>query len=313
MARLAPRSLLLDVRALGAGHLVAVGERGHVLLSADEGQHWQQSPVPVSATLTAASFADARHGVAVGHDEAIVVTDDGGQHWKLVHFAPEHQQPLLGVYLDASGRGIAVGAFATVYRTHDGGASWTAATFDPHPLPGTAAPAKAKSADAMVDDEGISQPHLNAVVGDAQGRLYIAGEAGHLYRSDDGGEHWFVLPSPYAGSFFGLLPLGGDVLLAYGLRGHLYRSDDAGRSWAAIETGTEALLAGGTRLADGVVVLAGLAGAVLVSRDEAHSFHLLQQPDRKGLDAVAPVPGGVVAVGDGGARIILLPTRTLGR
>jgi photosystem II stability/assembly factor-like uncharacterized protein len=312
LARLAPRSLLLDVAALPGGQLVAVGERGHVLLSPDAGRSWVQSPAPASAMLTAVSFADDRRGVAVGHDEVILSTADGGRSWQLAHFAPERQQPLLGVYLDSAGHGIAVGAFATVYRSSDGGHSWAVAPFDPTPLPGTRAPQKIHAADAMVDDEGIAQPHLNAVRGDGHGRLYVAGEAGHLYRSDDGGEHWFVLPSPYAGSFFGLLLLGGDSLLAYGLRGHLFRSDDAGRSWTAIATRTEALLAGGARLADGTVVLAGLAGAVLVSRDGAHSFELLQQPDRKGLDAVAGVPGGVVVAGDGGVRVLALAPRVPG-
>ncbi len=307
MARLAPRSLLLGVTTLPDGDLVAVGERGHVLVSADAGVSWTQSPTPASATLTALYFADARHGWAVGHDETILQSEDGGRSWQLRHWAPEKQQPLLGVWFDQAGHGVAVGAFATVYRSEDGGRSWAAAPFEPQ-SPARPKSATARAADSLADDEGISQPHLNAVAGDDRGRLYIAGEAGRLYRSDDGGAHWQVLPPPYPGSFFGVLPLGGDTLLAYGLRGHLFRSEDAGLSWTRIDSGTEALLAGGARLADGRVVIVGLAGVVLVSHDGAHHFERLQLANRKGLAAVAPVPGGVVVAGDGGVTRVPLPT-----
>ena len=50
IAPLASRSLLLDVKTLPDGRLVAVGERGHVLLSTDDGVSWKQSPAPVRAT-----------------------------------------------------------------------------------------------------------------------------------------------------------------------------------------------------------------------------------------------------------------------
>lgn len=313
IAPLAVHSLLLGVTALPDGHLVAVGERGHVLVSTDAGASWRQSPAPAASTLTAVYFADAAHGWAVGHDETILQTDDGGRSWRLRHWAPERQQPLLGVWFDNAGHGVAVGAFATVYRSADGGRTWQPAAFEPQPLVRPRAAPKAHGADAMTDDEGIAQPHLNAIAGDDRGRLYVAGEAGHLYRSDDGGAHWLALPQPYPGSFFGLLPLGGDALLAFGLRGHLYRSDDAGATWVAIDSGTEALLAGGARLADGSVAIVGLAGVVLVSRDGAHHFQRLQLPNRKGLDAAAPVPGGIVVAGDGGVTRVPLPAAAQGR
>src|SRR5919198_461992 len=110
-------------------------------------------------------------------------------------------------------------------------------------------------------------------------RLYIAAEAGHLYRSDDAGATWTALPSPYEGSFFGVLPLNGDSLLAYGLRGHLFRSDDAGVTWRAIETHTEAMLNDAVRLTGGGIVIVGLSGAVLTSEDNGEHFTLAQQSD----------------------------------
>ncbi len=36
--------------------LVAVGQRGHIIYSDNQGESWQQATVPVSSDLTAASF-----------------------------------------------------------------------------------------------------------------------------------------------------------------------------------------------------------------------------------------------------------------
>ena len=71
------------------------------------------------------------------------------------------------------------------------------------------------------------------------------------------GRHGTELPSPYEGSFFGVLPLEDDVVLLFGLRGHLFRSEDAGESWIEIETGTVAMLTDGIRLPDGRIVITG--------------------------------------------------------
>jgi photosystem II stability/assembly factor-like uncharacterized protein len=303
LAPLAPRSLLLDVGVVpGAGGLIAVGERGHVLVSGDQGQSWTQRPAPARSNLTAVTFVDRDHGWAVGHDELILRTSDGGASWLLSHYAPERQQPLLAVWFADAAHGLAVGAFATVYATADGGASWRSVEFAPTPLPAAGAARGAKKADRMRDDEGINQPHLNAIARGGDGALYLAAEAGHLYRSADGGQRWNELPSPYQGSFFGIVPLEGGSLLVFGLRGHLYRSDDAGGHWRALDSHSVALLGGGTRLADGTIVIVGLAGTVLVSSDGGQSFALRQQADRKGFAAVAPSGDGVVVVGESGAR-----------
>ncbi|MCS6948646.1 MAG: YCF48-related protein, partial [Steroidobacteraceae bacterium] len=94
---LAVRSLLLDVAWAGE-RIVAVGERGHVLLSDDRGKTWVQSPeVPSRTMLTGVTFANRDDGWAVGHDEIILRTENGGQSWIAAHYAPERQQPLLDV------------------------------------------------------------------------------------------------------------------------------------------------------------------------------------------------------------------------
>src|SRR5262245_35272257 len=117
---LASSSLLLDLAAAGK-RLVAVGERGHVLLSDDEGATWRQAKsVPTRTMLTAVYFADDEYGWAVGHDETILNTVDGGETWTRSHFAPEAQQPLLDLWFANRVSGIAVGAYGAYFTTNDG-------------------------------------------------------------------------------------------------------------------------------------------------------------------------------------------------
>lgn len=305
IAPLAARSLLLDLAWAGP-RAFAVGERGHILHSDDAGRTWIQSRVPASANLTAAYFADEKHGWAVGHVEAILATSDGGESWRLVHFEPGNAQPLLDVCFTDASRGVAVGAYGVVYVTTDGGSVWSQVPFEPAPLPGAD---KVEPADEMEAEVDLGfEFHLNAIARGPPGRMYIGAEAGRLYRSDDDGATWRELPSPYDGSFHGILPLDGDVVLAFGLRGNLFRSDDGGLTWVAIPTGTTALLDGGARIDADTVVVVGMQGVVLVSHDGGRSFTLHQQDDRKAISAVVPSGDGeLIVAGEGGVRRLPLP------
>jgi photosystem II stability/assembly factor-like uncharacterized protein len=303
IAPLATKSLLLD--AVFAGErMVVVGERGHVLLSDDQGATWKQAKVPTRALLTAVYFHDARLGWVVGHDETILRSVDGGETWTRTHAAPDREQPLLDVWFKDADTGFAFGAYGTILASSDGGRSWTQQTFEPKPL--VEAPrAAASKGDEYLEEDMAADSHLNAVARAADGKLYLAAEAGHLFRSDDEGTTWLELPSPYEGSFFGVLPLEGASVLAFGLRGHLYRSDDAGATWREIATGTVAMLTNGLRVDPQTIAITGLAGSLLVSRDGGTTFELRQQEDRKGMSAALTAGDGrLLVVGEGGIRVI---------
>jgi photosystem II stability/assembly factor-like uncharacterized protein len=299
---LAAASLLLDLGFAGK-RMVAVGERGHVLLSDDQGATWRQAKsVPTRAMLTAVFFIDADYGWAVGHDETIINTADGGETWTRSHFAPEAQQPLLDLWFANRVSGIAVGAYGAYFTTNDGGRTWSGAKFAP--APGAKSPPPAEDADSF--EEGPPDYHLNRIIG-VGNRLYIAAEGGQLYRSDDRGANWRALPSPYEGSFFGLVPIRGEGLLAFGLRGNLFKSADAGDTWTKLESHTTAMLTDGVAINDLRVIIGGLAGVLLVSGDAGETFRLTQQDDRKGVAAVLPGPAGsVVVAGEGGVKTIRL-------
>lgn len=276
---LASRSLLLDVSARGGQH-VAVGERGHILVSRDGGTSWTQADVPTRALLTGVFMQDGRLGWAVGHDQVVVRTRDGGLSWERVNQAPEKERPLLDVWFADSRHGLAVGAYGGLLATSDGGDTWEA-----RPVNG--------------DDDF----HLNQIVSAADGSLYLAAEAGHLYRSEDGGGRWQPLPSPYQGSFFGLLPMTDGSLLAFGLRGHLYRSPDRGRTWKRIETGTEATLTSALQLGPERFVVAGMAGTLLWSDAAKGALRKQEMPNRKAIVALAKGDDrNLLLFGEGGVQ-----------
>ncbi len=304
IAPLATRSLLLDA-ALAGTRMVVVGERGHVLLSDDQAETWRQARVPTRATLSAVHFHDAKVGWAVGHDEVILRSDDGGENWTRTHSAPEKEQPLLDVWFKDAETGFAFGAYGTILASRDGGRGWMPHAFDPKPLVPQEKPAAQSAGDQFLDEGTANDMHLNAVARAADGKLYLAAESGQLFRSDDAGASWLELPSPYEGSFFGVLPLDGAAVLAFGLRGHLFRSEDAGETWREIPTSTEAMLTNGLRLDQQTVVITGLAGTLLVSRDGGSTFNLKQQEDRKGIAAALPAGNGrLLLVGEGGIKVI---------
>jgi len=278
MSDLAVRSLLLDVERAG-DRLVAVGERGHILTSTDNGATWSQSPVPTRATLTGVDFADDATGWAVGHDAVILATGDAGASWTMVFSAPEDEAPLLDVWFADDETGFAIGAYGTFLETFDGGETW----------------------DARWISE--SDSHLHQMIAAPDGTLYIAAERGEILRSDDGGAEWVELPSPYEGSFFGLIALPDDVVIVFGLRGHIFRSEDRGETWTGIASGTVAMLTDGVTFDDGRIAIVGLGGTLLVSDDGGRNFELRQQPDRLGINAATIAADGMLVVaGEGGVR-----------
>lgn len=279
------KALLLDATRAGE-RIVAVGERGIVLYSDDEGATWSQGAVPVDETLTSVNFADAKHGWATGHDAVILATEDGGAHWALQHIDPSLDVPLLDVYFESPTSGFAVGGRGNLFRTADGGKTWT---------------------NQVVLTRDDFDSHLFQIARAASGSYFLASEQGVLYRSDDGGTTWAQLDSPYRGSFFGLTTTARGRVVAFAMLGHVAVSDDNGATWRMVPTGTDKSFMSASISAAGAVVLAGLDGAIAVSRDDGDSFELMSQPDRRKIARLLQKrDGSWLAFGEGGARSISL-------
>jgi len=276
------RTTLLGAAQAGA-RLVAVGERGIVIVSDDAGARWRQVPVPASVTLTAVRFADAMHGFAVGHGGVVLASADGGLTWarrldgrqaaqlaldaaradgdakaikqaeRLV--ADGADKPFLDLHFSDANHGIVVGAYNLAFTTADGGSHW-------------------QSVMARLDNPKALHLYALRARGEA---LLIAGEQGLVLRSDDKGRSFRRLAVPYKGSFFTaeLPSADGREMVVAGLRGNVWHSGDAGESWAASVVPMPASITGSALLpgrAGGSIpatVFVNQAGQVLRGRGDA--------------------------------------------
>ncbi|MEP5763843.1 MAG: YCF48-related protein [Halieaceae bacterium] len=312
---------LLDMERAGE-RLVAVGERGLIAYSDDEGASWKQARVPSSETLTAVSFPTAEHGWAVGHGGVILHSGDAGSSWQLqfdgndanrqkldyvtdmvmtleqaleqapaetvadleyeleeAQFAVEDAElavatgpadPFLDVWFANAEQGLAVGAYGMIYSTDNGGLQWRL---------------------AMAGIENLEGYHYYSLAASDTGQLYLSGEAGLLYRSDDGGEVWQRLPLDYDGSLFGVLVAVDGTVVTFGLRGNIFYSTDSGNSWseAALPDAPGLSFYGGKRLPDGKLVLVGTGGVMASSSDQGLSFVADIQSSRSTFSSVEAI------------------------
>jgi len=272
----AARGLILDAAVNGVA-IVAVGERGAIIRSADSGDSWETLTSPTHADLTALVFATPSHGWAVGHGGIILHTLDGGETWT-EQFQTENRDT---VFLDVAAidqqRAIAVGAFGACWITLDGGRNW-----QPQKLP-------------------VEDNHLNRVTLNTDGDFYIAGERGTLLQITSLKRNAALLHLPSPSSYYGILPLSKTTLLAHGLGGRIYRSEDAGASWKNISSPLSALFATSIRLKSGTIILAGQARAFVISLDEGRTFQVWNPPHTTAIAELIEAPNGkLLAFGEGG-------------
>ncbi|CAB3793848.1 Ycf48-like protein [Paraburkholderia caffeinitolerans] len=238
--RVAGRPVMAVARA--GTRLVAVGMRGLIAVSDDEGKTWTQVGAPVRSDLLALAFPNATDGWIVGHDGVVLHTADGGRTWTrqldgrmaattlaayykqkiaagdtalqpfldqlMLNYREGPSLPLLSVAFSDASHGMAVGPFGMAIATDDGGRTWR----------------------PML--ERFDNPqflHLNAVFGFG-GEVYVAAEQGTVFRLDLASGRFLAIKTGYAGSFFGVTA-DEHTLLAFGLRGTIYRSTDQGSTW----------------------------------------------------------------------------------
>jgi photosystem II stability/assembly factor-like uncharacterized protein len=280
------RLLLLDAERVGT-HIVAVGDRGYIVITDDFGATWRRAKAPAAPLLTAVDFLDDQLGIAVGHDSVILASADGGETWTERFAAPAEGRPLLDVLFVKKDFAVAVGAYGAYYESADAGKTWAARKIS-------------------ADDK-----HFNVVIELGEGRLLILGEAGTVLESADWGKSWSALPSPYKGSLFGAVVASDGAVIAFGMRGRIYRSTDKGRTWTQVDNASTATLIGGEKLPDGAIVLAGSAGSALVSRDNGKSFVPVASGTTRAL--AKPILGAankVLLLGEAGAVEVAVPSGT---
>ncbi len=290
------------------------------MLSDDHGANWRQAKVPVSVSLTATQFVSARVGWVVGHGGVVLATTDGGETWRrqldgrkaaqiefdaaqgegaagkrlrdaerLVKEGPD--KPFLDLYFSDERNGLVIGAYGLIFVTTDGGQRW-------------------RSAQQRLDNPKGRHLYGLRAVGKA---LYLVGEQGAAYRSDDGGQRFVELKTPYAGSYFGVVGAATGEVIVFGLRGHAYWSADAGANWQQSEIATGSTLTAGLRFADGSLLLVNESGQAFRSVNGGRSFNPLTIAQPSPYTGVAQAAdGGVILSGVRGITRVVPAALTAG-
>ena len=295
-------AVMLDACPAGRG-IVAVGERGVVLLSGDGGRSWRQAErLPVSVTLTAVHFVDARRGWAVGHAGVVLRSEDGGQNWTVTvdghglaraalagaeaasagagdvllraarrWVREAADKPLFDLQFHPDGHGVVVGAFGFIFETHDAGKTWTSWM---HRTP----------------NPQLFNLYAVRAIGE---NIYVAGEQGLILASGDAGQSFEALKSPYAGSWFGLAGDASSGAVVAGLQGNAWRYDPGAGNWQALR--------GAPPSASFVSATLDGRGRVLLANQANQVFAAL--PGQAALQLVARAPGAplthAIGLGDG--------------
>ncbi|MCC4284842.1 YCF48-related protein [Marinobacter salarius] len=287
------------------GRLIALGERGVIILSEDEGQSWTQADVPVDVSLTAIEFVDENTGWAVGHRGVLLKSTNGGRSWQFqrdgAYFAklamksfeqsgiddPYRKQsyeylvqdgadkPLLDVRFLNPDEGYVIGSYGLAFRTTDGGISWHS---------------------VMERIDNPSKFHLNTIV-ETEEHLLIVGEMGGVYLSDKARPDFRLVEDiPYEGSYFVAETISGERVVIGGLQGHVFIYDLTSDEWTEVtipevENGITHL----THAGNGIVWIASLDG--LIARYDIHSrtYELMNQVAPM-LTAILELPGNTLGL-----------------
>jgi photosystem II stability/assembly factor-like uncharacterized protein len=283
--------------------LVAVGERGIVVFSDDGGKSWRQGKVPTSESLTTVLFPTAKSGWAAGHAGIVIHTEDGGETWtrqldgkmaaqlalegaqaharqnpgneaaqhllrdaqRLVDDGPD--KPFLALCFENERSGFVAGAYGMMFGTEDGGKTWKSWM------------------DRLDNPKGL---HINAVK--VAGRnVYLAGEQGLFLRSEDGGNKFTRIETPYKGSYFTLAVTSAEHLVIAGMRGNAYYSANGGKTFTKAEVPIPATIAASTATPDGTLVFVNQAGQVLASHDQGKTMQVVPM-------APLPPPAAILAL-----------------
>lgn len=159
---------LMDVQAIDALRVWAVGEYGTILASGDGGATWSPRPSGTVTNLNSVTFVDAAHGWAVGMDGVIRATTDGGATWK-PQTSPTINELHDVTFVDSM-RGWIGGSGGVLLHTSDGGIHWT-----------TQYPGREMIERSWAVEEIFATSFLEATA---------FGWGGSVLKTTDGGAHW---------------------------------------------------------------------------------------------------------------------------
>lgn len=262
------------------GTIVAVGLRGVIGVSRDEGGTWQRHDLtdrtgglrPALLDVTACPDGSFTALDGRGH---VFASADQGDSWTM--HTVESPEPPQAITCGADGRLWVVGGFSTILVSDDGGKSWQ---------------------DRSIGEDLI----LTAIQFPDADRGYALGEFGSVYVTVNGGQSW-TAQSPIPGDFYPQAALFTDAAHGWvvGLDGAIMRTADGGQNWVKQPSGTQVGLFGLAALPGGRVVALGDRATILSATSDGWTPAQSPQAGAPFLtSAVAIGPDTILAAGAAG-------------
>lgn len=275
---------LRAVTSLGGNVLVAIGEGGAILRSADAGQTWSwagaarpafaQSQALNAIAVSPVAVGGVRRAVVVGWNDLVLVSNDEGASWTATATAPAVGSRLTAVTMVDPQTIVVASDGGGIARSTDAGATWT----------------------TIVTPNFVQRWWAAAANGST---VLVVGDSNQIRRSTDGGATFAAVNVSAAGSselrsvgFFDA-----NTVVAMGTLGRIVRSIDAGQTWTNV-TSTAT-----TNLASLSVVDATRAYAV---SESATNSVVLRTADAGATWSTSPVG----ASGDGFRGLVALSATT---
>jgi photosystem II stability/assembly factor-like uncharacterized protein len=243
----------------------------HSLGILDAAAYYRSVPHPVKGgyPLMDVQFI-GEHGWAVGAHGTVLRTQDGGKSWERGHLATDADLYRVDFVNEREGwaaggrlriaetnesmRHDMRGGYAYVFHTSDGGRTW----------------------ECQFGERGrhlFGLDFVNEKVG------YAVGERGFLLKTQDGGEHWSVLPTTGTMNWlYGVAFRDEETGFAVGLRETVIKTSDGGRTWIKLQAPADRKFYGFRPIYRDITFhgdtgcIVGQNGSVLISRDGGDSW-----------------------------------------
>lgn len=265
-AKMLPKALkarFMGITVNQAGVAIAVGERGVILRSQDQGKSWQQMPSPVDITLASVVFDGQQRVWAVGQAATILRSDDSGKSWQLIRYKPSDLRYYLKVTAHEN----------IVYVTGSDGELWTSKD-------------EGQNWEMTQLENGDAMPHLFSLAFNGGGAV-LSAEHGSVFFRAQADLPWQVLPVPYNGSFFGVISLANHFLL-FGMSGRAFLVTADSKNWQALETGTTQFLLDAVEVpSKNQAIMVGRGGAVVLASADGKVLKSFQRSGKQDITALA--------------------------
>ncbi len=259
----------------------AIGERGIVLKTENEGQSWTELNPFTTKFLNSVFFINENTGYTAGDSGAIYKTTNSGMNW--ISQTNYIKYNINSVYFINNVEGVAAGGNpengrSFIYRTDDGGQSWYE-VYDSLSL------GVLNSVDFMNEWEGIA-----------------AGNNGNVLYTFNRGESW-IAGNITSENLNSIDFLDGQNALITGSNGLVYKTTNGGTSWITIVTGFYLDLNSVRFFYNQFAIAAGDRGTILVTNNGGFNWTAEQKITNNKLHSVYALNDKLIAFGEYGTII----------